>query len=101
MTRSIRAIAGAALVTITLSDRGVLARAHQFESQLSKLTVPLNRLPGDCRLQVVPRGKDGKPEVIGFPALRENPWVGRDPVKGASIRRIIDGPALTSEPDRD
>ena len=69
------------------------------QSPLQSLTVPRERLPRDCRLLPVPRPKSGQPQIVGYPNLTENPWVGTDREKLRSIRQVIDGPPHAQGPD--
>ena len=56
--------------------------------RLDSLTVPVNRLPLGCRLAPVPTSATGEPQIVAYPGLTENPWIGRlsdiEKLRGAS-----------------
>jgi len=68
-----------------------IVAVDQREIPLRDLTVPKASLPAGCRLAPVPKTPSGENKVFASPGLRENPWMGSDPAKGAVIRGILDG----------
>jgi hypothetical protein len=64
----------------------------QPQSPLESLTLSGDKLPKGCRLAPVPTSATGEKQVMAYPSLRENPWVGTDLARAVSIRRVVEGP---------
>ena len=75
------ALVGSAFV---LSSMWPFVGYGEGQVQLAALTVPQDGLPRGCRLA---------PEMPG--SISENPWVGNNAVKVASIRAAVEGPPPT------
>ena len=70
--------------------------ASPSDDELSRLTVPADRLPKGCRLAPLVRpDPSGKPRA-DFGPLGPNPWIGNRPASMATIRHAVEG-----RPDND
>lgn len=85
----------------------VLTALSPAPFRFDSLTVPVNRLPRGCHLAPVPTSSTGKPQVVAYPNLTENPWIGghseteklRDasaPTRVERVRQVIDGPPYST-----
>ena len=78
-----------ALVVLAFGLAICAARAQ--DDELSRLTVPADRLPKGCRLAPPLRtDASGKPQT-DYPPRGPNPWVGNRPPSMASIRYAVEG----------
>ena len=76
---------------VVLAFALAIGAARAQDDELSRLTVPADRLPKGCRLAPPLRpDASGKPRT-DYPPLGPNPWVGNRPPSMASIRQSVEG----------